>query len=72
MRKRKLTSVNHKQKIMIKATRVAQQTVRYATFGRIRPHWVLPLAGYFATHNKEEEKSENSDTEPALPSLCYC
>jgi hypothetical protein len=64
----KLSSVTRTQELMLRATRIAQQTVKYASFGRLKPHWVLPLAGHFCSRNKNKENSETGDSEPGLPS----
>ena len=69
MKPAKLSTVTRSQELMLRATRIAQQTVKYATFGKIKPRWVLPLAGHFCSKNKNQENSETGDSEPGLPSL---
>ena len=69
----KLSSLTRNQQLVLRATRVAQQTVRLASLGKIKPHWVLPLAGHFCTrNNKIEKNSKTGDSEPGPPSLWGC
>jgi hypothetical protein len=65
----RLSSLTRNQQLVLRATRVAQQTIRLASLGKIKPHWVLPLAGHFCTRNRTEEKSKTGDSEPGPTSL---
>ena len=67
-RKSGLSQVTRSQLLMLRATQIAQQTVKYASFGQLSPRWVLPLAGHFSSKNKNRENSETGDSEPGLPS----
>jgi len=69
-RPEKLSSLSRNQRLILRATRIAQQTIKLASLGKIKPHWVLPLAGHFCTrNNKIEKNSKTGDSEPGPPSL---
>lgn len=64
----KLSELTKTQYIILRAAQLAQRTIKYASFGKLRPRWVLPLTGHFCSKNKNQEKTETGDSEPGLPS----
>lgn len=68
----KMANITRGQELALRATRLAQQTVRFATLGKVRPHWVLPLAGHFCVKNQTKEIQDSGDSEPGLPSHRWC
>jgi hypothetical protein len=64
---KKTTELTQTQFLALRAARIAQQTIKIASFGRIKPLWVLPLAAHFSSKNRNKN-SKTGDSEPGLPS----
>jgi len=71
MKKQGPTIITSRQYLTLRATRIAQQTIKYLSFGRYKPLWVLHLAGRITTKNRENNLSETSDSDPYSFSLMY-
>lgn len=65
------TIITQRQYLTLRAVKVAQQTIKYLSFGRYKPLWVLHLAGRYTTKNREDNLSETSDSDPYSFSLMY-
>ena len=68
---RRIEELNRSERLVLEMVRITQIAIRNATFGRVRPHWVLPVAGHFCSKQRAKEKTQAGDSEPALPSHRY-
>tara|TARA_B100001113_G_scaffold120802_1_gene98705 strand:+ start:215 stop:499 length:285 start_codon:yes stop_codon:yes gene_type:complete len=68
----KISELTTTQYAVIRTVQFAQRTVKFVSFGHLKPHWVLPLTGHFCIQNGKEKNSKTGDTEPGLPSHRWC
>jgi hypothetical protein len=71
MNNKKLSQLTQRQLVALHAAKVAQKTVRIVTLGKLKPFWVIHLAGHFLSKNRAEKNLEIGDTDPDPPSLRY-
>lgn len=68
---RRIDELTRSERLVLQMVRLTQIAIRNATFGKVRPYWVLPIAGHFCSRQRAKEKTQTGDSEPALPSLMY-